>query len=70
MSKYERDDLEQARTERVVTHVVQKISNVNIDIDEKDISVCYRQGAKVDGKQPLPVKFIISRNKRNEVLKF
>ena len=53
--------------ENLIKTVVQKISNVNIDIDEKDISVCHRQGAKVDGKQPILVKFI-SRNKRNEVL--
>ena len=53
--------------ENLFKTVVQKISNVNIDIDEKDISVCHRQGAKVDGKQPILVKFI-SRNKRNEVL--
>ena len=58
---------EDETNEALITTVVDKISQAEIDISESDISVCHRQGKKVAGKQPILVKFA-RRNKRNEVL--
>ena len=48
--------------EDLIATVVEKISEVDIEIFQNDISVCHPQGRKQEGKQPILVKFV-RRNK-------